>query len=235
MRSRERGSLWPIVSVAAGSFFVLVVVPLVMQREHSNRMATVEAQVNIGDTASDSSTSGNARVYHWPDSEVPRTAERLRDVTAVSVAATTFVVEGAMTGHPPRDANEILSGIANRRLVPNEWLTSEPGVLKMPHGTAHLRYSPNTLTVEVVSVPNELSDGPAILIRIPDLENSGVGPRYFESMQLDGLVYPAPFAPIQEIIASGWQPRLFKQTQMTPFTDDQRAQLEQWAKNAIRK
>ena len=232
MNSRERGSLWPIVSVVAGAFFVLVVMPLVMHREHSSRMATVEAQVNIGDTASDSSASRNAPTYRWPDSEVPRTAERLRDTTAVSVAAITYVVEGAMTGHPPRDTNEILTGIAQRQLVPQEWLTNEPGVLRMPHGTVHLRYSPNSLTVEVVSVPNERTDGPAILIRIPDQENTGVGARYFESMQLDGIVYPSPFAPIPEIIASGWQPRLFKQTQIP---DDQRAQLEQWVKNATRK
>ena len=232
MNSRERGSLWPIVSVVAGAFFVLVIVPLVIQREHSSRMATVEAQVNIGDTASDSTALRNAPIYRWPDSEVPRTAERLRDTTAVSVAAITYVAQGVITGHPPRDMNEILAGIASRQLVPQVWLTSEPGVLRMPHGTVHLRYSPSNLTVEVVSVPNERTDGPAILIRIPDQENTSVGARYFESTELDGIVYPNPFAPIPEIIASGWQPRLFKQMQIP---DDQRAQLEQWVKNAARK
>jgi len=79
--------------------------------------------------------------------------------------------------------------------------------------------------VEVISVPHDRRDGPAILIRLPDLENTRVGARYFESIQLDGIVYPAPFAPIAEIIASGWQPRLFTQNQIP---DEQRAQLEQW-------
>ena len=82
--------------------------------------------------------------------------------------------------------------------------------------------------VEVISAPQDRKDGPAILIRLPDLENTGVGARYFESMQLDGIPYPRPFAPIAEMIASGWQPRLFKQTQVP---DDQRAQLEQWARS----
>ena len=81
-------------------------------------------------------------------------------------------------------------------------------------------------------MPNERKDGPAMLIRIPDPENTGVGPRYFESMQLDGIVYPGPFAPIAQIIAAGWQPRLFKQSQIP---DEQRAQLEQWVKNTIAK
>ena len=79
-------------------------------------------------------------------------------------------------------------------LIPSEWLTDQPGVLQMPNGTVHLRYSPRSLTVEVLSVPKERSDGPAILIRLPDSENTTVGPRYFESMQLDGIIYPRPFA-----------------------------------------
>src|SRR2546426_8129904 len=102
----------------------------------------------------------------------------------------------------------------------------------MPRSTVHLRYLRQPISIEVVSVPNDRNDGPAILIRIPDRENTGVGARYFESMQLDGIVYPNPFAPIAEIIASGWQPRLFKQTQIP---DDQRVQLENWAQTAVRK
>ena len=97
----------------------------------------------------------------------------------------------------------------------------------MPHATVHLRYLPQALSIELVSVPGERNDGPAMLIRIPDSENTGVGIRYFESMQVDGITYPAPFAPIAQIIASGWQPKPFKQTQIP---DEQRAQLEQWAR-----
>jgi hypothetical protein len=232
MSIRERGNIWPVISVAAAAFFVLVIMPLIMHREKSARMATVDPQVTIADAGSDSAAGQNAPMYRWPDSEVPRTADRLRDVTAVSIASTSCVVEGSMTGHAPRDADSILKSIVQRQLIPAEWLTKKPGVLQMPHGTIHLRYSPRTFAVEVIAVPSGRKDGPAILIRIPDPENTGVGPRYFESMQLDGVVYPNPFAPIAEIIASGWQPRSFKQTQIP---DDQRAQLEQWVKNVTPK
>ena len=232
MKSRERGNIWPVISVAAGAFFVLVIMPLILHREKSARMATVDPQVTIGDEGSESSAGRNAPMYRWPDSEVPRTAERLRDVTAVAIAATSSVVEGAMQGHLPRDAGEIVAHIRERQLIPAEWLTQQPGVLQMPRGTIHLRYSPRDMSVEVVSVPLDRKDGPAILIRLPDQENSGVGARYFESLQLDGIVYPAPFAPIAELIAYGWQPRLFKQTQIP---DDQRAQLEQWARTVNQK
>ena len=227
MISRERGNIWPVISVAAGAFLVLVVLPLVLQRRQNAQMATVDAQVSIGDTGNTEAQKPSSPAYRWPNSEVPRTAERLRDVTAVAIAAITYVVEGELAGHVPRDTGEIVTGIVKRGLIPGEWLTDQPGVLQMPNGSVSLRYSPTSVSVEVISVPTERTDGPAILIRLPDSENVGVGARYFESMQLYGIVYPEPFAPIPAIIASGWQPRLFKQTQIA---DSERAQLEQWAK-----
>jgi len=229
--SREQGNIWPVVSVAGAAVLVLVVVPLTIQRQGGSRMASVDAHVTIGDTGSGSSVAERHSVYHWPDSEVPRTAERLRDVTAVTVAASTSVIEGSLRGRIPRDAKELVAYIAHRQLIPAEWLTSEPAVLQAPHGAIHVRYSPNELMVEVISVPRDRKDGPAILIRLPDVENTHVGARYFESVQLDGIVYPAPFAPVAEIIASGWQPRPFNQTQIP---DEQRAQIEQWARSVTR-
>jgi len=225
--SRERGNIWPLVSVAGGALLVLVVVPLAIQRQGGSRMATVDAQVTIGDTGGGSSVAESRSLYRWPDSEVPRTAERLRDVTAVAIAASSSVIEGSLRGRIPRDAKELVAYIAQRQLIPAEWLTPQPDVLQTPRGAIHLRYSPKDLMVEVISVPQDRKDGPAILIRLPDLENTRVGARYFESMQLDGIVYPPPFAPIAQIIASGWQPRAFKETQIP---DEQRLQLEQWSK-----
>ena len=225
---RERGNVWPVIVVVAAALCVLVIVPLLIERQKAGRMATVDAHVSIGDgEVSDSQAS--ASNYRWPNGEVPRTAERLRDVTAVAIAAATFLVEESLHGRIPTDADDLLTGIGRRSLIPNEWRTDQPGVLRTSHATLHLRYSPRNLTVEVISVPNERVDGPAILIRIPDGENTAVGTRYFESMQLDGIVYPRPFTSIADIIASGWQPRLFKQTQIA---DSDRAQLEQWAKAA---
>jgi hypothetical protein len=172
-------------------------------------MATVDAQVSIADGRNDPNSTRDPLVYRWPDSEVPRTAERLRDVTAVAIAASTYVAEGALTGRAPNDAGEIAAGIAKRQLIPPEWLTNQSGVLQTRLGTLHIRYCPGILSVEVVSMPSSPADGPAMLIRIPDTENSGVGNRYFESAQLDSIIYPEPFAPISQIIGSGWKPHYF--------------------------
>jgi hypothetical protein len=222
---RERGNVWPILVVVAAALCVLVIVPLFIERQKAGRMATVDAHVSIGDGDVSDNQASAASNYRWPNGEVPRTAERLRDVSAVAIAAATCLVEESLHGRIPRDANEIINRIDQRKLIISEWRTDEPGVLRTPHATIHLRYSPRNLTVELISVPNERIDGPAILIRIPDGENVEVGNRYFESMQLDGIIYPHPFAPIADIIATGWQPHLFKQTQLA---DIDRARLEQW-------
>ncbi len=208
---RERGNIWPVICVIAVALFVVILPFLIRHRQASGRMATVDAQVSIADRGNEPASSRDPPAYHWPDSEVPRTAERLRDVTAVAIAASTYVVEGAMTGRTPHDAGEIAAGIARRQLIPSEWLTEQSGVLQTLHGTLHVRYSPGTLSVEVISMPASLADGPAILIRIPDDENTAIGPRYFESMQLDGVLYPGPFAPIIDIISAGWRERCFTQ------------------------
>src|SRR5215207_5489347 len=96
--SREQGNIWPIVSVAGAALLVLVVVPLAIQRQGGSRMATVNAHVTIGDTGSGSSLAERHSLYRWPDSEVPRTAERLRDVTAVAISASTSLIEGSLRG-----------------------------------------------------------------------------------------------------------------------------------------
>ena len=211
---RERGNISPVICVIAVALGVVILPFLIRHRQASGRMATVDAQVSIGDAKNDPVASRDPLAYRWPDSEVPRTAERLRDVTAVAIAASTYVIEGAMTGRTPHDAGEIAAGIAKRQLIPTEWLTQQSGVLQTAHGTLHVRYAPSTLSVEVISMPTNRADGPAILIRMPDDENTAVGPRYFESMQLDQILYPSAFATLPDLISAGWRVRLFMQPQI---------------------
>src|SRR5436190_16311387 len=102
MRARERGNIWPVVCVIAVAVAVLILPVMIRHRQASARMATIDAQVTIGDTKTDLDSNRESAMYRWPDSEVPRTAERLRDVTAVAIAASTYVAQGAMSGHVPR-------------------------------------------------------------------------------------------------------------------------------------
>src|SRR6266581_1167750 len=108
MRARERGNIWPVVFVIAVALVVLILPVVIHHRQVSAHMATIDAQVTIGDSKTDLNSDRESAVYRWPDSEVPRTAERLRDVTAVAIASMTYVVEGAVSGTPPRNVDQIL-------------------------------------------------------------------------------------------------------------------------------
>src|SRR6266568_6372547 len=101
MRARERGNVWPVVCVIAVALVVLILPVVIHHRQASARMATIDAQVTIGDSKTDLNSERESATYRWPDSEVPRTAERLRDVTAVAIAASTYVTQGAISGHVP--------------------------------------------------------------------------------------------------------------------------------------
>src|SRR4029453_1660927 len=102
------GNIWPVIVVSATALCVLVIVPLFIERQKAGRMATVDAHVSIGDGGGSEHKAAAASKYRWPNGEVPRTAERLRDVTAVAIAAATFLVEESIHGRIPRDADEII-------------------------------------------------------------------------------------------------------------------------------
>src|ERR1051326_9539805 len=95
---RERGNIWPVIVVVAAALCVLIIVPLLSERQKAGRMATVDAHVSIGDGEVSDDQASAASNYRWPDGEVPRTAERLRDVTAVAIAAATCLVEESLHG-----------------------------------------------------------------------------------------------------------------------------------------
>src|ERR1051326_3852745 len=103
---RERGNIWPVIAVVAAALCVLIIVPFPIERQKAGRMATVDAHVSIGDGEVSDDQASAASNYRWPDGEVPRTAERLRDVTAVAIAAATCLVEESLHGHMPQDADE---------------------------------------------------------------------------------------------------------------------------------
>src|SRR6185369_5038483 len=124
---RERGNIWPVIVVIAAALCVLVIVPLLIERQKAGRMATVDAHVSIGDGEVSDGQASAASNYRWPSGAAPRTAERLRDVTAVAIAAASCLVEESLHGRIPRDADEIINRIDQTKLIISEWRTDEPG------------------------------------------------------------------------------------------------------------
>jgi hypothetical protein len=69
-----------------------------------------------------------------------------------------------------------------------------------------MRYQPEPLEIEIVSIGKERLDGPALILRLPQ---SG-DPQLFIATRLDTITIPKPFASEAEIIVSGFTPEPFR-------------------------
>lgn len=162
------------------------------------------------------------------DGEVYRTEGRLREASAIAIAATLSGIAGSAERHPVRSVDELLAGISNRHLLP-------PGVEFVPerklfiseHSTIYLRFRPDPFGVEVLSLGRERLDGAGLLVRVPDDAGTqqNARQRYFYSFRLENITVPEAFAPTGGVLAAGWQADYFD-AQLPDGTNTE--QLAQW-------
>lgn len=176
-------------------------------------------------------TAGEAQDAPVFDGEVYRTEGRLREASAVAIAATLSGVARSAEGRPARSVDELLAEIINRRLLP-------PGVEFVPerklfvseHSTIYLRFRPEPFGVEVLSLGRERMDGAGLLVRVPDDaggQQQSARQRYFYSFRLENITVPEAFAPVSSVQAAGWQPDYFD----AQLSEDANAeQLAQWTR-----
>ena len=83
-------------------------------------------------------------------------------------------------------------------MPPGMQLVDTPGEVTTARGKLVVRYRPEPLMVEIISLGRLRLDGPALLVRVPDnalsKENAGV----YIATQLDEIRLPAPFATGEE-------------------------------------
>ena len=150
-------------------------------------------------------TSAQAAVF---DGEVYRTEGRLREASAVVVAATLSGIGRITERSPVRTVDELLEEIARRGLLPpGVEFVRERNLLVSEHSTIHVRFRTEPVGVEVVSLGRARADGPGLLLRVPD-ENAASQAsrqRYFYSFRLENITVPEAFANASAVEAAGWQ------------------------------
>jgi hypothetical protein len=145
------------------------------------------------------------------DGEVARTAERTGEATALALSASLYAASEQIRGRAPRDARDLLSSLASRNLLPPGLaLTQIEGNLVSTYGNVWVRYRPEPLGVEVISIGHKPSDGPALIVRIPDELSDKGEAKLFIADSLSDVRIPAPFAPSAEVIAMGWSPETLR-------------------------
>jgi hypothetical protein len=149
--------------------------------------------------------SAQAAVF---DGEVYRTEGRLREASAVAVAASLSGIARSVERRPSRSVEELMEEIVRRGLLPpGVEFVRERNLFVSERSTIHVRFRPEPFGVEIVSLGRERMDGPGLLVRVPE---EGSNPqnnrqRYFYSFRLENVTVPEAFAPASAVQAAGWQ------------------------------
>ena len=144
------------------------------------------------------------------EGEVSRTEERIRQATALATATSLFAGSEALNRRTPPGVNALLAGVKSARLMPpGMQISGSHGEVAGAHGKAFVRYRPEPLAIEILSLGNVRDDGPALLVRIPVDGMSGTntsGAALYMATSLEQSRVPAPFAHEAEIVALGFAP-----------------------------
>lgn len=144
------------------------------------------------------------------EGEVSRTEERIREATALATAGSLFAASESLSSRIPASVTALLSGVNGAGLMPpGMQLLDSQGEVTCSHGRLFVRYRPEPLGVEVVSLGKVPLDGPALLVRVPVGGIGGeneLGAGLYLATSLDSVTVPAPFAHEAEVVALGFAP-----------------------------
>jgi len=175
----------------------------------------------------DSSNSRAANVApNLPDDgEVYRTAVRLREASAVALAAGLYVAGEQVNRRYLQSADSVIAGVRSAGLLPPGITTDARAMLLSPFSTELLRFRSDPLAIEVIDIPHSREDGPALIVRIPGSGTDGERGSVFIADRLGDIDLPSPFASISDCVRAGWIDQPINQAE-TPL--EQQQQLRAW-------
>lgn len=136
--------------------------------------------------------------------EVYETSIRLRETACLGmVISLAFFSETYPSGSVPKDLDSIWKFIMTRNLMP-PGLQIKDGEIVSPTSVFQVRFQSNPFRFEILSSPNQAKTSPAILLRFPLKSMDGRTITYFQSASTKHFELPAPFAPLETIVSSGW-------------------------------
>lgn len=159
------------------------------------------------------------------DGEVYRTADRLREASALALAATLYIASQQSQRRSAGSVDSILSALGSQALMPPGITSGGPGMLLSDFSTLQLRFRSHPLAIEVLSFPRSPSDGPALMVRLPGSGNDGDRGSIFLAERLGEISPPAPFGSTADCVRGGWIDQPIHQTDTT---QEQEQQLRAW-------
>jgi hypothetical protein len=175
------------------------------------------------DSSNDKASNASASL---PDGgEVYRTAGRLREASALALAAALFVANESTARGFSQNADALIVGVRSAGLLPPGITIDGRAMLLSDRSKLLLRFRPDPFAIEVLSFPPSREDGPALMIRIPALGSDPDRGSVFIADRLGQIDPPAPFAALVDCVRAGWIDQPFDQAEI-PTAEQQ--QLRAW-------
>jgi hypothetical protein len=144
------------------------------------------------------------------EGEVSRTEERIREATALALAASLFAATESLVHRIPVTEEALLSGVQKAGLLPpGMQLIDNSRLVTSSRGAFQVRYRSEPLCLEVVSIGRVRADGPVLMLRVPSMiygKNEPGDVVLYMATRLDEITVPQPFASEAQIIALGFAP-----------------------------
>jgi hypothetical protein len=157
--------------------------------------------ISDGDKTKDKSVRGSADIF---GGEVFDTSRRLRETGALGFAVCLSILDEARERRQiPGSINGLINAVISRDLMP-PGIEFENNEVRSPTSVIYIRYQPEPMQLEFVSVPKDARFGPALMLRFPLMSDGGKNIAYFQSSKVGNINLPAPFAQASEVIRSGW-------------------------------
>jgi hypothetical protein len=162
-----------------------------------------------------------------PDGEVERLALRVREVSALLLGLNAVAANHQLQHRSLHHVEHLLNALVQAApLPPGLERVAGQGAFVSKHATIYVRYRPQPFGLEIVSVGRELLDGPAVLGRMD--AGAQPGAWLFIARKITGATIPAPFAPLEQVIALNWQSEPLREREGSA---PELAQLQTWAES----
>ena len=169
--------------------------------------AQTQIQFNDSENLADGEKAKDKNIRQSADifgGEVFDTSRRLRETGAFGFAVCLSILDEARTKRQiPGSIDGLINAVVSRELLP-PGLRVENGEIHSNTSKIFIRYQPEPMQLEFVSVPLEARFGPALMLRFPLTTADGKNIGYFQSAKVENINLPKAFAPASEIIRSGW-------------------------------
>ena len=198
------------------------------------RSYRVKARVEIADPMIEASSPASptaTNTLNLPDGEVARLALRVREATGVLMGLALLTVNEQMSNRNIVSIDALINIMTARNLFPpGVRPTSTKGALASDHAAIFVRFRPQPLGLEVVSVGREQLDGPVIITRLSAGGDDNSGALLLVAKKTEGVTLPEPFASSAEIAALNWSIEPLRDRQFTPQEIDA---LNSWARRYV--